>query len=142
MKRLAEFVVNKRIYFLVFFMIVTVISAVLVPMVKVNYDNTKYLPEDMETKQALSVMEEEFGRKGSVRVMVSDVSIPEALEKKGQIENIAGVEGVIWLDDVVDVRTPLNFLPESVVGEYYSGTHALFQVTFAEDDHRDRKSVV
>ncbi len=135
MDKFAKSVVEKRKIFLVLFAILTLISIILIPMVKVNYDNTKYLPEDMETKKALSLMEEEFGLKGYAQVMFADVDVPQALELKSQVSAISGVDSVIWLDDVFDLTQPLSYLDQGVVTQHYKEGNALFQVNFREDDH-------
>lgn len=135
MEKFARFVVEQRRFFLILFTVVTVISLLLVPLTKVNYDNTKYLPEDMETKKAITVMEEEFGLQGSAQVMFSGVDIPDVLQFKKQMKEITGVTSVIWLDDVADVTVPMSFMDESTVKEYYKDGKALLQVTFQDDDH-------
>ena len=60
---------DKLVHFIVFkgkiiesiFFAATVICAACFPFVKVNYDLSKYLPQFAQTKQALDVMEDEFG---------------------------------------------------------------------------------
>jgi uncharacterized protein len=133
-ERLAGFIVKKRIYFLVCFLAFSVISLLLLPLVQVNYDFAKYLPAEMATKRSLTVMEQEFGRTGSARAMIADVEIPEAKTYKSQIEAVDGVKAVVWLDDVVDIKTPLTFHDQKLVSDYYQQNRALYQITFVKDD--------
>lgn len=135
MERMAVFVVEKRKYFLALFAAAVMISIVLAPMVRVNYDHTKYLPADMQTREAISTMEREFGLRGSAQAMVKDVSIPGVLRLKSEMERISGVKNVVWLDDMADVTIPLDFLDQDMVDDYYRDGNALFLITFYEDDH-------
>ena len=79
-------------------------------------------------------MQEEFeGGIPNARVMITDVTIPQALKYKEQIENVEGVTEVSWLDDSVDITTPLAVLDSEVVENYYKDNTALFSVTIDED---------
>ncbi|MBH1940000.1 MMPL family transporter [Mobilitalea sibirica] len=135
LKRLARIIVNNRIKIMILFGVILGISILLIPMVKVNYNMSKYLPEDMATKRSMLILEQEFGLNGSAQVMVSDVSIPKAKEIKDKIALVEGVKSVTWLDDIVDIRKPLDILEQEVIEEYYRENTALYQVTFDENDH-------
>ena len=76
--RFARFVVRKGRAIEIFFIIATIVCAICYPFVGVNYDLSQYLPQEAPTKQALDVMEDEFGYPGMARVMVKDVTLPEA----------------------------------------------------------------
>lgn len=77
--------------------------------VSVNYDMNDYLPESSPSTVALDLMDEEFdGGVPNARVMVANVTIPEALAYKEQIEAVDGVTDVTWLDDAVSVNEPLE----------------------------------
>ena len=54
MKRLTNFVVNKRNIILSAMLILTAVCAFLIPKVSVNSDMTKYLPDDSSMKQGIS----------------------------------------------------------------------------------------
>ena len=93
-----------------------------------------YLPSDAKSTVALDVMQKEFdGGIPNARVMITDVTIPQALEYKEQIENVEGVTEVTWLDDSVDITTPLAVLDSDVVENYFKDNNALFSVTIDED---------
>ena len=90
----------------------------------------EYLPEDSASTVALNLMNEEFdGGVPNARVMVKDVTVPEALEYKDRIEQVDGVTDVAWLDDVVSVDVPLETQDKETVENYYKDGNALFSVT-------------
>ncbi|MDO4485997.1 MAG: MMPL family transporter [Bacillota bacterium] len=117
-------------------MIVTVFAAallicvVLKGMVSVNYDMKDYLPEDSPSTRALHVMDNEYDEgTPNVRVMIKDVSIPEALDYKQKLEDIDGVTQVTWLDDSVNIGIPLEMMDEDLTDNFYKDGNVLYQVT-------------
>jgi len=93
-----------------------------------------YLPEDSPSTIALNVMEDEFeGGIPNARVMISNVSVPEALTYKQKLLQIDGVTDVIWLDDAASVYEPLETQDLDTTESYYKDGSALFTVTIDEE---------
>ena len=106
--------------------------------VSVNYDMNDYLPEDTKSTVSLDVMEEEFGGDvANARVMVSNLTVPEALEIKERLQNIDGVNDITWLDDVSNINAPLETLDDELVENYYKDNAALFTLTIDEDKREE-----
>ena len=104
-------------------------------MVAVNYDMTDYLPDSTKSTVSLQIMETEFeGGIPNARVMLHNITIPEALEYKEKLKSIMGVTAVTWLDDASDITMPLSSIPEDTLNSYYKDGTALFSVTI-EDEH-------
>lgn len=133
MDAIASFVIKFRKKILIVFTVLALISAVLIPLVSVNYNMVDYLPAGAQSTKALEIMEEEFsGNIPNTSVLVHNVSLPQSLEYKKQLMDIQGVEDVIWLDDIADIRQPLETMDSSTVEGYYKNGHALFSVTVRE----------
>lgn len=112
-------------------------------MVAVNYDMNDYLPESSPSTISLDVMQEEFdGGIPNARVMIRDISIPEALEYKTKLEAVDGVTSVTWLDDAVNLFVPLSTLDSDTVETYYMDGTALFTVTIEEDSRISAVSAI
>ena len=134
MRKFYSIVVRKRKTVICFFLILSIISFFMKNMVSVDYDINDYLPDDSPSTVAINVLEQEFeGGIPNARVMVSDVTIPQALDYKEKLEAIDGVSAVTWLDDSVDITTPFDNLDGKVVETYYKDNTALFTVTIEED---------
>lgn len=134
MRRFYTAVVQLRKPILVVFLLATAVCALLQNLVSVNYDINDYLPVDSPSSVALDRMEEEFdGGIPNARVMIRDVTIPEALAYKEQLKQVEGVTDVLWLDDSVDVAVPLAMQDPDTVETYYKDGAALFTVTMEED---------
>ena len=134
MRKFYEKVVAHSKPIMMIFVIVFVICAICSRMVSVDYDMNDYLPEDSASTAALDLMDEEFGSGiPNARVMVEDVTIPEALAYKQELEAIDGVTEVTWLDDVVSVEEPLEMYDTQTVEDYYKDNAALYSVTIEEE---------
>ena len=90
MRKFYTGIVNNRKKMIGLYVFAAIICAFLQSLVSVNYDINDYLPEDSHSTISLEVMQEEFdGGIPNARVMIRDVSIPEALEYKEELEEIA-----------------------------------------------------
>lgn len=143
MRKFYTWVVNHPVKIMVTFLAAFVICLFLQGMVAVNYDMNDYLPESSPSTVSLDLMQEEFdGGIPNARVMIRDVSIPEALEYKEKIEQVDGVTDVTWLDDSVDVTEPLGTLDQESVETYYKDDTALFSVTIDEEKELDAVNAI
>ncbi|MEE0426920.1 MAG: MMPL family transporter [Turicibacter sp.] len=134
MKKFYMSLVNHRKTMVMIFTMVFVVCLLLGNLVKVNYDINDYLPESSPSTVSLELMQEEFdGGIPNARIMISDVTIPEALEYKEKLEAVEGVTAVTWLDDVVSIFVPISTLDTDTLETYYKDNNALFTVTIEED---------
>ncbi len=111
MEKLSLWVVKNKTIIIICFVILTVASAVCIPFITINYDDTFYLPDSSATKKGLSVMQGEFGRGGTSLALFKDKETGKILEAKGHISRTEGVSKVIWLDDII-----LSLLKDSTSG--------------------------
>lgn len=133
MRKFFEKIVNNPKKILISFLMLALIGAGMQSMVKVNYDLTDYLPAETASTVSLNTMEDEFdGGIPNARVMVQNVTIPEALEYKKKIADCQGVSDVMWLDDVNDILQPIETMDADTVDTYYKDKAALFTVTIED----------
>ena len=133
MRKLYESIVNHKKTVIVAFVMAMIVSAVCSTMVNVNYDINDYLPDGTASTVALDTMNEEYDMSiPNARVMVSNLTVAQALEMKQKLSEIEGVEDVTWLDDVVDTDIPLETADKDTVENYYKDNKALFTVTINE----------
>ena len=138
MTKLYEHMVKHRKTIIAAFLVLFLVCLVCQQFVDVNYDMNDYLPKKSPSTQALDLMEQEYsGGIPNARVMVQNVSIPQALEYKEKLAAVDGVTDVTWLDDVVSVTVPLETLDSDTVEAYYKDDNALFSVTIAEGKRID-----
>lgn len=117
---------HKKLVVFTFF-VLAIISIAVQFGVKTNFDMVDYLSDEAPSIKATDEMDEEFDDDvANTRVMIKDVSIQEALDYKHQLEDIDGVSGVMWLDDVMDIKEPIEMEDNDIVETYYKDGHALF----------------
>lgn len=114
MEKLATFIVDKRNLFFLLYIFAIVFCFFSTNWVKVENDITTYLPEDTETRQGLTLMNDEFITYGTARVMVSNITYATGETLQDEIEDISGVSGVEY-DHTED---------------HYKNSSALFTITF------------
>lgn len=134
MERLVNGILKYKKSILVFFILATVISLFTSSMVNINYNIMDYLPEEAPSTKALDVMNEEYDKgAANVRVVLKDVSIVDALKYKEKIKKVDGVDDIQWLDDVVNIKEPLEFQNQDTIQSWYKNNEALFSITVNED---------
>ncbi len=127
-------IINHRKLIEKVFIIMIALCVVFAPMVGVNYDLTKYLPDYSESSQALDIMTEEFGYPGMGRVMLKDVSIYEAKRIKDRIADVEGVDLVMWCDLTTNIYGSSEFIDYDDIEDYYKNRDAYMDVTFSDRD--------
>ena len=125
------------------FLILFAVCLVCKQFVAVNYDMNDYLPKKSASTVALDLMDSEYsGGIPTARVMVQNVTVPQALEYKEKLLAVDGVTNVIWLDDVASVTVPLETLDTDTVESYYKDGNALFSVTIAKSKRIDAVNAI
>lgn len=143
MEKFYKGVVKHKTVIIIAFIFCSVLCFFLKNLVAVNYDMNEYLPSDAKSTVALDIMQEEFdGGIPNARVMIRNVTIPEVLEYKEKLEQVAGVTDVTWLDDSVDITVPLSMQDADVVSNYYKDNNALLNITIEENARIDAVSAI
>jgi len=114
MRRFSEFIINKRPIILTFFIGACLLCMVSMNWVKVNNSLTDYLSDSTETRQGLTLMEEEFTTYAYADVLVKHIAQERAEALCTELENLVGVKSVTF-DDTED---------------HYKDANALYRVTF------------
>ncbi|MBS6169216.1 MAG: RND transporter [Dielma fastidiosa] len=110
----AAFIVDKRNGFFLAFIGFAIFCVFSTGWVQVNDDLTSYLPAETETRQGLTIMDEEFVTFGSAEVMVDNLTIQQAEKISDELTKIQGVKSVEF-DESKD---------------HFNNASALFSVTF------------
>lgn len=120
-ERMAGFIVDKRNGFFLMYIGLAIFCTIASGWVTVNNDLTSYLPEETETKQGLTIMDDEFTTFATAKVMVDNISYDKSEAISKEIENIDGVKSVEFDD----------------TGDHFKNASALFDVTFDGESSDD-----
>ncbi|MDF2544151.1 MAG: transporter [Herbinix sp.] len=133
MDKIADLIIKHKKTIIITFVIIGIVCSVLQVFVKKNYNMVDYLPKDAESTKALQIMNAEFTESmPNASVMIKNVSIIEALDYKRDLQGIDGVTQVLWLDDMVDLKQPLEMSDPDTVEGFYKNGNALYSVTVAK----------
>lgn len=119
MRRLATFIVDRRKLIMIIFAVAAALSIFTSGLVKVNSDLYSFLPEDTETRQALTVMDGQFTTYSTAKVMIENISYSDALLLYHDIEAVDGIKSVSFDDSSL----------------HYTKNCAMYSVTFGGGDN-------
>ena len=104
MKAFAAFVVDKKKYVLVLYVLLIAAGIIGLFYTNVNYDMSKYLPSDSSVKEGMAVMDEEFGSLSSITVMFTGLDESERQTVRQALAQVENVKSVAYTagDDAYD----------------------------------------
>ena len=130
--KLARFIIEKQNWIVSVFIAACIFCAVAMLFVEVNYDLTEYLPDTAQSGIGLNKMEDEFGYPGTARIMLKDVTLYEAKQYKDKMEDVDGVDQILWCDSTVNIYSGEDFIHQEDIEDYYKDGYAVMDVTFKE----------
>ena len=113
-EKVAEFIVDKRKGFYLVYILLIIFSLFSSGWVSVNNEITDYLAEETETRQGLTLMDDEFITYATAQIMVDNISYSDAELVCAELEDTNGVKEIAFDD----------------TSEHYANASALFSVTF------------
>lgn len=128
MQKFCDAFLRHRKLVIALFFVVVALCAACIPLVKVNYSMTDYLPEDAESVKALDDMEEAFdGGIPNARLYAEGVSQTQATQIANDLADVDGISDVTWLGSVADLTQPLEVQDSDLVENWASGDGYLYQ---------------
>jgi predicted RND superfamily exporter protein len=124
-EKISTQIVDKRNGFILIYALMVIFCFFSRNWIEVNNDIKAYLPETTETRQGLSLMEDEFTTFGTAKVMVSNITLEKAFSIKNQMESVSGVSGVTFENEE----------------EHFTDASALFMVSF-EGEEKDEITLI
>lgn len=96
MKKITDFIIDKRNIVLIAFIIFSIISIFLSAKVNINYDIAKYLPSDSETRIGMDLMETKLKelKSSSFNLMFKDLDNNEKENVFEELSNIKGIDSI------------------------------------------------
>lgn len=137
MERLARWIVKCRVLIIIVAVALLVPSAIGYIGTYVNYDILTYLPEDLESMIGQGYLEDDFNMAGTAMVTIENMETNDLLALKEQLEQIPGVDKVLWQDNVLDASVPPEMLPDEISSIYYNENATMMMVTFTDKSASD-----
>ncbi|MRS11791.1 MAG: hypothetical protein EG823_01805 [Actinobacteria bacterium] len=105
--------------------------------VKITYDLSKSLPENLPSTAAEEQVAEVFGRQQTLFIALEDVGTSMDLERlSGALADVEGVTRVFGYGSLVDPRIPVEFIPSEARDAFYAGgfTYLTLDLAYSMDD--------
>lgn len=135
MNKLIPLLIKYKVVVIIVTILLIALSLVAATGVNINYDMAKYLPGDSLTTKSIKVAQDEFGFAGMSDVMVENLTITEGVKVKKLLLSIDGIKNISWLDDVADITTPVEIIPEDILHNFFKDGFALYRIEFFENDY-------
>ncbi len=96
MRRITDFIINKRYVILTLFVIFAIICAVLAQKVVINYDMAEYLPDTSETRIGMDIMQDEFAgtETSSLNLMFKGLEDGKKEEVYNYLNELDGIDSI------------------------------------------------
>jgi len=96
MQRVSECIIRFRWVFAILFLALIIFSIFMIPKTNITYDLSAYVPKGGQTEKSLQILKDEFDDKGSVNVMIDNLSLEEATIAQSDMAKITGVGAVVF----------------------------------------------
>ncbi|MBT1180071.1 efflux RND transporter permease subunit [Bifidobacterium vespertilionis] len=127
---IGRLLLRHRRWVIAVFALFTVLGAFAYPQVKVNYSMADYLPQDSPSVVSLNDMKAAFGAGvPNARLYAEGISQAQADRLADDLADIDGVDEVMWLGSVVDVKTPAAVQDADTVSSWKTDDGYLYQLT-------------
>ena len=104
---------------------------------KVNYDILYYLPNDIETMIGQDILKDDFGKGAFAMEIVEGMPYKDVAQVKKKIEQVDGVETVIWYDSIADISMPVTMLPDDIQKIFNAENSTLMAIFFKDTTSSD-----
>lgn len=133
MERLAEKIANHSKLILLLAVILLVPSIFGYFKTDINYDILSYLPENISTTKAESILKDEFGCGTLAMLIVENMNDKDVAKIKEKVSNVDGVSEVLWVDDFMDLSVPKEILPSDMTNFLYNGDKSTMMIIKMEE---------
>ena len=137
MLKIAKKIVKFRVPILVISLLLLIPSAFGYINTRVNYDILDYLPSDIETMEGQDILVNEFGTGAFSLFMVEGMETKDVSALIDRIKEVDHVEKVLWYDSLMDIKIPMDVLPDGIKEAFNSDKSTLMAIIFDETTSAD-----
>ena len=134
MNKVSKAIAQSRILILVIAFLLLIPSVLGYLKTDVNYDILGYLPDELDTRIAQSILKDDFDCGSLGMLIVENMEDKDVSKLKEEVKKVEGVNDVIWIDDAIDLSVPKEILPEDIRDIFYSENSTLMIIKFVGTD--------
>lgn len=134
MNKVSKAIAQSRMLILVIAFLLLIPSVLGYLKTDVNYDILGYLPDELDTRIAQSILKDDFDCGSLGMLIIENMENKDVSKLKEEVKKVEGVNDVIWIDDAIDLSVPKEILPEDIRDIFYSENSTLMIIKFAGTD--------
>ena len=134
MAKLSQRIAKSRTLILIIAFILLIPASLGYLKTKVNYDVLSYLPSDLDTREAQKILKEQFDCGSLAMLIVENMDNKDVAILKADVEEVKGVNEVIWIDDALDISVPKEILPDNIRDILYSENSTMMIIKLKDTD--------
>ena len=134
MNKVSKAIAQSRMLILVIAFLLLIPSVLGYLKTDVNYDILGYLPDELDTRIAQSILKDDFDCGSLGMLIVENMEDKDVSKLKEEVKKVEGVNDVIWIDDAIDLSVPKEILPEDIRDIFYSENSTLMIIKFVGTD--------
>ena len=141
MEHFARWIVKRRKLILVLAVLLLIPSVFGALGTYINYDILTYLPKNLDSMIGETYLEDDFNMASVSMITVENMSTPDTLKLKSDLEGIEGVQKVMWTSDFIDVTTPKEMLPSDIQKFFYNDSGATMLIVQFDAPSADARTM-
>ena len=141
MEHFARWIVKRRKLILVLAVLLLIPSVFGALGTYINYDILTYLPKDLDSMIGETYLEDDFNMASVSMITVENMSTPDTLKLKSDLEGVEGVQKVMWTSDFIDVTTPKEMLPSDIQKFFYNDSGATMLIVQFDAPSADARTM-
>ena len=94
MRKITDFLIEKRQFVFITFLLLTILSFFLTTKVNINYEISEYLPSSSEVRKGLDISNKFKTKMSTLNVLVKDLNSNEKEDGLNYLENLENVKEV------------------------------------------------
>lgn len=127
--KLIDFVIKRKKFFTVLFIILLIPAIILAANVKQYYNITSTLPDDLDSVVALDTLKEEFNMTTTHFIVVHDkVSAEKLIEMENKINKLDGISSMLAFNQFVGSSIPDSIIPDDIINIVKQGGYEIILV--------------
>lgn len=137
MNKLFAFLVRHKYLVIIFLFFCCGASLLGIPLVKTSFEMSTFMPAGANSVAGSTIENKEFSSCAQGYVLIEGKDNWQAKQLKQRIEAVEGIKTVQWMDDMLDIYKPEDFLSGDVLAQFKKGDATLLIVSFAGADQSD-----
>jgi predicted RND superfamily exporter protein len=134
MNALFKFLIRHKYLVIIAVLLACGASLLGIPLVETSFELSTFMPKDASSIAGNAIEDREFSSAEQAYVLLENKENWEVIALKQRIEDVEGVAQVLWLDDVLDIYTPEDFLSENAFSQFKKGDSTILIIEFADEN--------